>query len=405
MTNMVHDVIVIGGGIVGLAVAKRLGELTPGADVVVLEKESGLGRHQTGHNSGVIHAGVYYPPGSFKAKLCIKGAEATKKLATERGIPWRQTGKMLVATREDELPRMEDLFARCAENGLEAHKVSAEELAEREPNVQGLGAFFVPSTGIIDYRQVCSALAEIIVEQGGTIETGAAVDSITETATEVTVTAGDRTWQAQRLVVCGGIQADRLAQMAGVDPEIMMMPFRGEYYRLASRHHDIVNHLIYPIPDPELPFLGVHLTPMIDGTVTVGPNAVLGLAREGYAKGSLNFGDIVDMARRPASWKVARANWRVGIQEMRNSLSKKGYLELCRRYAPSLEVDDLRPYPAGIRAQAVRPDGSFVHDFLFKNTDRMLHVLNAPSPAATSALPIGEYIVDELASLGEVKRT
>lgn len=393
---MIHDVVVIGGGIVGLAVAKRLLDLKPDSSVVVLEKESSVGRHQTGHNSGVIHAGVYYAPGSLKAKLCVAGSEATKKLCEVRGIPWRETGKLLVATREDELGRMRQLAARSVENGLAVQEWSAAQLTEAEPNVTGVGALYVPSSGIVDYRKVAAVLAEIIAEHGGVIETGTQVDSITETATEVTVTADQRTWQAKQLVVCAGIQADRLAALAGLPPQITMMPFRGEYYRLASRHNNIVQHLIYPIPDPELPFLGVHLTPMIDGSITVGPNAVLGLAREGYAKGSVDWRDVKQLALTGSSWRVARTNWRVGLSELRNSVSKNGYLKLCQRYAPGLTLADLRPYPAGIRAQAVLPDGAFVHDFLFDRTERMLHVLNAPSPAATSALPIGEYIVDQL---------
>lgn len=393
---MIHDVVIIGGGIVGLAVANRILTNRPGTDVVVLEKEAEVARHQTGHNSGVIHAGVYYPPGSLKAELCRRGAQATKDFCDQHNLPWEQTGKALVATSEAELTRMAALKERSQQNQLEVHEWSAGELKEREPNVSGLGALFYPATGICDYGLISRTMAEVIEKQGGTIELSTPVESICERKDDVVVTSQGRAWRAKQIIVCGGIQADRLARMAGMKVDFKMMPFRGEYYRLASKHNDIVKHLIYPIPDPDLPFLGVHLTRMIDGSVTVGPNAVLGFSRDGYPKGSFNFRDVLSMAKFGGAWQVARQNWRTGLDEMRNSLNPSGYLELCRKYAPSLELDDLEPYPAGIRAQAVRADGSFMHDFHFMTTDRMLHVCNAPSPAATSAMPIAEHIVDQL---------
>jgi (S)-2-hydroxyglutarate dehydrogenase len=389
-----YDFCVIGGGIVGLATAVALQDTFPGCALVVVEKEADIGRHQTGHNSGVIHAGIYYAPGSLKARLCREGAAATKAFCTEHGIPFETCGKLLVATTPLELQRMDDLQTRAGVNGIECERLDAAELVAREPNITGLGALFVPSTGIVDYRLVCAALRRTVVDRGGAVELGARVDAITETDASVEIRAGPRSWTARQLVACAGLQADRVARLAGIDTDFQIVPFRGEYYRLPPSKSDVVRSLIYPIPDPELPFLGIHLTRMIDGSVTVGPNAVLGFAREGYRKGSVSGRDIATFARFPGFWKVIRSNFRSGAREMRNSLWRKGYLEECRKYCPSLTVEDLLPYEAGIRAQAVRRNGTLEHDFLFADTARTLHVCNAPSPAATSALPIGRMIAD-----------
>ncbi len=405
MSRPTCDIVVIGGGIVALATAVALLDQLPGCGVVVLEKEAGVGRHQTGHNSGVIHAGIYYAPGSLKARLCREGAEATKAFCTENRIPFETCGKLLVATTPVELGRMADLQDRAGVNGIACDRLSAAELVEREPNVVGLGALFVPSTGIVDYRQVCEALRQQVLRLGGAVELGAEVDRLVETADAVEVGAGDRSWTARQVVACAGLQADRVARLAGLDPEFRIVPFRGEYYRLPDSKNDIVRTLIYPIPDPALPFLGIHLTRMIDGHVTVGPNAVLGLARESYAKRAINRHDIADMVRFPGFWRVLRANLRSGAVEMRNSLWKRGYLRECRKYCPSLTVGDLLPYEAGIRAQVVHRDGSLEHDFLFAETDRMVHVCNAPSPAATSALPIGHMIAERVAAQRVSART
>jgi (S)-2-hydroxyglutarate dehydrogenase len=394
----VYDVGVIGGGIVALATAVSMLEMFPGSSVVVLEKEDGVGRHQTGHNSGVIHAGIYYAPGSLKARLCREGAEATKAFCTENGIPFETPGKLLVATTALELERMHDLEERAGVNGIACERLSAAELVEREPKVVGLGALFVPSTGIVDYRLVCEALRQRVLRLGGEVELGARVDHISETPSSVEVRAGERSWVVRQADACAGLQADRVARLAGLDPEFRIVPFRGEYYQLPVSQNDIVHSLIYPIPDPELPFLGIHLTRMINGRVTVGPNAVLGLSREGYRKGALNGRDIGALVAFPGFWRVVRANLRSGAVEMRNSLWRRGYLDACRKYCPSLTIDDLLPYEAGIRAQAVHRDGSLEHDFLFAETDRTVHVCNAPSPAATSAIPIGRMIADRVAS-------
>ncbi len=393
------DFIVIGAGIVGLATAREIQSRRPDARVVVLEKEAEVAIHQTGHNSGVIHAGVYYAPGSLKADFCRRGVDATIRFCTEHQIPVEQCGKLLVATTPLELERMDALEERCRQNKLDPIRLDEKELKAREPNVVGLGALFVKTTGIVDYVAMSRTLARLVVEHGGEVRTNSEVQGIVERDDGVEVKTADRVLRAKHLVVCAGLQADRMARMAGLDVDFQIVPFRGEYYRLNKRHNDVVKHLIYPIPDPDLPFLGVHLTRMIDGSVTVGPNAVLGFAREGYRKTQINLRDVLDMLRFPGFWAVMRKNLRSGINEFRNSLSKARYLELCRKYCPSLEVSDLEPYPAGIRAQAVLRDGTLVHDFLIKQTKRTLHVCNAPSPAATSALPIAEHIADQL--LGE----
>ncbi|MBN0978826.1 L-2-hydroxyglutarate oxidase [Pseudomonas hygromyciniae] len=393
---MIYDFCIIGGGIVGLATAMELLKRQPNASLVILEKEALLAKHQTGHNSGVIHAGIYYAPGSLKADLCKRGAEATKQFCSEHGIKFEVCGKLLVASTALEVQRMEALYARSQLNGMKVERLDAEQLRAREPNIVGLGGLFLDATGIVDYRQVCETMAEVIRRNGGEICLEKTVTAIAEDTDKVTVSTHDGAWQARHLVVCAGLQSDRLATLAGIDIDHQIIPFRGEYFRLPASKNNIVNHLIYPIPDPELPFLGVHLTRMIDGSVTVGPNAVLGLGRENYKKFSINWKDVAEYARFPGFWKTIWQNLGSGSVEMKNSLFKSGYLEQCRKYCPSLELDDLLPYEAGIRAQAVMRDGTLVHDFLFAQTPRMLHVCNAPSPAATSAIPIGEMIADRM---------
>ena len=393
---MIYDYCIIGGGIVGLATAMALLERQPGASLLILEKEAVLAQHQTGHNSGVIHAGIYYAPGSLKADLCKRGAEATKAFCTEHRIKFDVCGKLLVASTPLEVSRMHALYERSKQNGLKVEQLDAAELRRREPNIVGLGGLFLDATGIVDYRQVCQAMARVIEAAGGEIRLQTSVTAISESADSVTVSSLDQVWQARQLVACAGLQSDRLAKLAGVKIDHQIIPFRGEYYRLPASRNEIVNHLIYPIPDPELPFLGVHLTRMIDGSVTVGPNAVLGLGRENYRKFSINWRDVAEYASFPGFWKTIWNNLGSGTTEMKNSLFKRGYLEQCRKYCPSLEVDDLLPYEAGIRAQAVMRDGTLVHDFLFAETPRMVHVCNAPSPAATSAIPIGQMIAEKI---------
>lgn len=393
---MTYDYCIIGGGIVGLATAMALLERRPGASLLILEKEASLGSHQTGHNSGVIHAGIYYAPGSLKADLCKRGAQATKDFCGAHGIAFEVCGKLLVASNDQEVQRMQALYERSQHNGLKVERLDADALREREPNIVGKGALFLDATGIVDYQQVCDAMAKVIRQAGGELRLSTTVRAIQEHGDHVAISADGNAWRARQLVACAGLQSDRLARLAGVRIDHQIIPFRGEYYRLPASKSQIVNHLIYPIPDPELPFLGVHLTRMIDGSVTVGPNAVLGFGRENYRKFSVNWRDVAEYARFPGFWKTLWNNLGSGTTEMKNSLFKRGYLEQCRKYCPSLEVEDLLPYEAGIRAQAVMRDGTLVHDFLFAETPRMVHVCNAPSPAATSAIPIGQMIAEKI---------
>ena len=393
---MTHDYCVVGGGIVGLATAMRLLERDPGASLVLLEKEENLGSHQTGHNSGVIHAGVYYAPGSLKAKLCRLGAAATKRFCEDEGIPFEVCGKLIVATTAAEVKRMDALQDRCQKNDIDVRRLSKAELLEREPGITGLEALLVPSTGIVDYRQVARAMGDRIQKLGGCIRCNASVSAIEEKTDQVTVVTREKTYDARHLIVCAGLQADRLAAMAGLKVDYQVVPFRGEYFALPQEHNRIIRHLIYPVPDPDLPFLGIHLTRMIDGGVTVGPNAVLGLGRESYPKGCFSGRDIWSFVTFLGFWRMLARNYSSATTEARNSLFKRHYLEQCRKYCPSLKMEDLQPHVAGIRAQLVHRDGSLVHDFLFEQTKRMLHVSNAPSPAATSAIPIADCIIDKL---------
>jgi len=392
----VYDLCVIGGGIVGLASALHFAQSRPGARILVLEKEAGPGVHQTGHNSGVIHSGIYYAPGSLKARLCREGVEATVAFCKTYNIPFVTCGKLIVATNEAEHARMEALLERAAENRVDVEPIDAAELKRREPNIEGVGAIFVPSTGIVDFRAIGRALVDGLRGHEADIRFNAEVSSIRETDAEVVIQAGDDEWRAAQLICCAGLQSDRLARMAGIETDFQIVPFRGEYYQLPSEKNGIVKSLIYPVPDPALPFLGIHLTRMIDGSVTLGPNAVLGWARESYEKYSFSSRDTMEFLRFPGFWRLLAKHVRSGLDEFRNSMSKARYLAACRKYCPSLQLDDLLPYEAGIRAQAVLRDGTLVHDFLLKETPRMMHVCNAPSPAATSALPIGRMIVERL---------
>ena len=386
----------VGAGIVGLATARALLLRRPGLRVLVLEKADDIGTAQTGHNSGVIHAGIYYAPGSLKARLCRAGERATKDFCNVNGIRYETVGKLVVATDDVELERMARLEDRAAVNGLELMRLDAVRLRELEPHVRGVGALLSPATGIVDFREVARAMAGEIVALGGRVITRSQVRGITESSGEVAVESDGGDFHAHRLVACGGLQADRLAAMGGLEVDFRIVPFRGEYFQLPASRAGLVERLIYPVPDPELPFLGVHLSPTIDGRITVGPNAVLGLAREGYPKGSVRLRDVTAFATFPGFWRFARANIRTGVAEMRDSAFRSGYLRAVRKYCPELTLDDLRPYPAGIRAQAVTRDGTSVEDFMFRETKRQLHVCNAPSPAATSAIPIGEMIATKV---------
>ncbi|WP_308368542.1 MULTISPECIES: L-2-hydroxyglutarate oxidase [unclassified Microbulbifer] len=389
-----YDFIIIGGGIVGMSTAMQLQQAFPDRKVLVLEKEARLAEHQTGHNSGVIHAGVYYTPGSLKAKFCLEGNRATKAFCDRHGIPYLECGKLLVATNALEVERMKALWERTEANGLERYWLSAAELEEREPNITGKAGILVPSSGIVDYRAVTEAMGREFRTLGGEIRFGCTVTGIEELRSEVRIHSDRDTVAGRHLISCSGLMADRIVRMLGLEPSFRICPFRGEYYRLKPEHNRIVNHLIYPIPDPSMPFLGVHLTRMIDGSVTVGPNAVLAWKREGYRKTDLSLRDTLETLSYPGILKVLKQNLKPGLKELKNSLFKGGYLKMVQKYCPMLEKADLMPYPAGVRAQAVSRDGKLVDDFLFVNTARTINVCNAPSPAATSALPIGAHIVD-----------
>jgi len=393
---MTYDFAIIGGGIVGLAAAREILRARPNASIVVVEKESAVARHQTGHNSGVIHAGIYYEPGSLKARFCREGAAATKAFCAEQGIKFENCGKLLVATNDREHAQMEALFERAKQNGIKAERIDAAGLRRLEPNVTGTGALLVPSTGIVDYKLVASAFAQIAAAQGTDLQLGTEIIAIREDPDAVELSAAQQSWRARFLIVCAGLQSDRLAKLAGIKIDHRIVPFRGEFYTLPSSRAGLINHLIYPIPDPALPFVGIHLTRTIDGRIIVGPNAVLGFAREGYEKFSFQPRDVIDYMAFPGFWKVIGTHFGSGAEEMRNSLWKQGYLGQCRKYCPSLTLADLEPGLTGIRAQAVLRDGTLVHDFLFAETARMLHVCNAPSPAATSAIPIARMIAEKV---------
>lgn len=398
-----EDYLVVGAGIVGLATARALLLRRPGSGVVVLDKADDVATAQTGHNSGVIHAGIYYAPGSLKARLCRAGERATKDFCDANGVPYRTIGKLVVATDRLELTRLQALEGWAVQNGLDLERVGPDRLRELEPHVRGVGALLSRSTGVVDFREVARAMANEVRALGGRVVTRSEVRRIAEHdgagGGEVVVAADTGDFRARRLVVCGGLQADRLARLGGLDVDFRIVPFRGEYYQLPADRSGLVQRLIYPVPDPALPFLGVHLSPTIDGRTTVGPNAVLGFAREGYRRGSFRLRDTAAFAAYPGMWQFARRNARTGITEMRDSVFRAGYLRAVQKYCPEVTMADLRPYPAGIRAQAIRRDGTAVEDFLVRSTERQLHVCNAPSPAATSAIPIGEMVAARV--LGE----
>ena len=399
---MTYDYIIVGGGIVGVSTAWQLKQQLPDKRILLLEKEDGYSQHQTGHNSGVIHAGVYYAPGSLKAKFCREGVAATIDFCEQNDIPYEQCGKLLVATNSVEYERMEALYQRCIENQLDVEWLDAGQLKTREPNIAGIGGILVKTTGIVNYQLITTKMAEQFEAIGGEALLRHEVVSMEENEDQIEINVrtpnGNQQFDTKFLITCSGLMADRTTKMLGIETDFQIIPFRGEYYQLASKHNDIVNHLIYPIPDPDLPFLGVHLTRMIDGTVTVGPNAVQGWKREGYGKINISLRDILDMLSFSGFWHVLRKNWKTGLKETKNSWFKSGYLKEVQKYCPQLTIDDLKPYPAGVRAQAVLKDGTLVHDFLFAESARSLHVCNAPSPAATSAIPIGGYICEKVLS-------
>ncbi|MGW5369753.1 L-2-hydroxyglutarate oxidase [Streptomyces sp. NPDC004009] len=383
------DVLVIGGGIVGLSTAYAITRAAPGTRVTVLEKEPGPARHQTGRNSGVIHSGVYYRPGSLKARFAVRGAAEMVKFCAEYGIAHAVTGKLIVATERDELPRLHALVQRGRENGIPVRELGAAQIGEYEPEVRGLAAIHVGTTGVCDFVGVARQLARA---SGAEIRYGARVvrvDRRPERGVAVLTTSGDVV-RGRVLVNCAGLYCDEVARLTGDEPGVRIVPFRGEYYELARP--ELVRGLVYPVPDPAFPFLGVHLTRGIDGGVHIGPNAVPALAREGYGWGVVRPAELAGTVAWPGSWVIARRHWRYGAGELRRSVSKGAFLTAVRRLLPAAEESDLVRAPAGVRAQAVLRDGTLVDDFLIREGSRAVHVLNAPSPAATASLPIGREV-------------
>lgn len=391
-----YDFIVIGAGIVGLATAMRLQERYPEAALAVVEKEARPATHQSGHNSGVMHAGVYYEPGSLKARLCRAGLAQMVDFCRRQSIPFRQCGKLIVATDAAESVRLQHLHERAVENGVECRMLNARKLKQVEPNVCGVGALQVAETGIVDYAQVCRKMAEVVAARGGVIMFGAHVTAIDEDAANVRVETSIGTLTSGRLIACAGLHSDRVAALAGLGGDFAILPFRGDFYRLSPRRADIVRHLIYPVPDPALPFLGVHLTATIDGGMTVGPSAMLALKREGYTKTAVSLSDVAEMVRYPGLWRLLSRYPQAGLSECVHALSRRAYLRAIKRYCPSIERRDLAEHHCGVRAQAVSRDGRLIHDFLIERTPRTVHICNAPSPAATASLPIADAILDGL---------
>ncbi|MFD7611352.1 L-2-hydroxyglutarate oxidase [Streptomyces sp. NPDC059828] len=385
------DVLVVGGGIVGLSTAYALARSAPGTSVTVLEKESGPARHQTGRNSGVIHSGIYYRPGSLKARFAVRGAAEMVKFCAEYGIPHEVTGKLIVATDRDELPRLHALVQRGRENGIPVHELGPAQMAEYEPEVRGVAAIHVGTTGVCDFGAVAAQLAEVAGASGTRIHYGEEVQAVDRRPWGVAVrTSTGRIVRSKVLVNTAGLHCDEVARLAGDDPGMRIVPFRGEYYELTRP--ELVRGLVYPVPDPAFPFLGVHLTRGIDGGVHVGPNAVPALAREGYDWGTVRPRELAATIGWPGSWRIARRHWRYGAGELHRSLSKRAFAEAVGRLLPAVTQDDLRPVAAGVRAQAVLRDGTLVDDFLIRQGPRTVHILNAPSPAATASLPIGREV-------------
>ncbi len=392
------DVLVIGGGIVGLASAWQIQKRLPGARVTVLEKEGEVATHQTGHNSGVIHSGIYYKPGSSKARNCREGKRLLEKFCAEERIPFETCGKVVVATREEELPRLATLAARARANGVRCEQIGPERLRELEPHAAGLAALHVPETGIVDYVEVCDRLAQRVIAGGGRVVFGARVTKVGSGASGVRVRTGVGEFAAKAAVNCAGLHNDRVARASGARPMGRIVPFRGEYYEVKPEAAYLCRNLIYPVPDPAFPFLGVHFTRMIGGGVECGPNAVLALAREGYSWARINPRDCAETLFYGGFWRLAWRHGRTGLGEVWRSWSKAAFTRALQRLIPEVRAKHLHAAPAGVRAQVLLPDGGLVDDFLFEEQERVVHVLNAPSPAATSSLAIGAAVAERAAA-------
>jgi (S)-2-hydroxyglutarate dehydrogenase len=394
-----NRIAVIGGGIVGLAAAYALKQADSRAEVTVIDKEKQWGMHQTGHNSGVIHSGIYYQPGSYKARFARLGGELLINFCRQYDIPFEQCGKVIVATNERELLLLKNLYHRGLKNDLDLELIDQNRLREFEPHVSGIEAIYVKETGIVDYTKVCETMASLLKDAGAELLLNTEVERIVEGSLKVDVITNRGVRTFDLAVNCAGLHSDRIARASGIDTDLKIIPFRGEYYKLRPEKRYLVKNLVYPVPNPQFPFLGVHLTRMINGEVEVGPNAVIGFKREGYKKTDFDAKDVLDIFSFKGFWKLAFKYWREGIGEMVRSYSKKAFLKDLQRLLPEVEIDDLIPTTAGVRAQALRADGTLVDDFYIINTKRTVHVLNAPSPAATACLPIGEEIARRVADL------
>jgi len=395
---MNYDVVLIGGGIVGLATAYQLTERYPRLSLVVLEKEDRLATHQTGRNSGVLHSGIYYKPGSLKARYCREGRSQMVTFCEREGVAYETCGKVIVAVAEAERPRLQALYERGLQNGIRCERIGPERLREREPYVAGVEAVYVADAGIVDFAGVTRRLAEIIEARGQIVMTQTEVIGLQSGDGRVVLETTQGAMEGRYVVNCTGLFADRIARLSGQDPGVRIIPFRGEYFVLKPSARHLCRHLIYPVPDPAFPFLGVHFTRMIDGRVECGPNAVLALAREGYTFGTLVLRDLAEILAYRGFRRLARLHWKTALNEQRRSFSKRHYLRALRRLIPAVTPDDLEPRPPGVRAQTVRPDGTLSDDFLVLGTERVVNVVNAPSPAATAALHVGRHVVDALAT-------
>ena len=386
---------IIGAGIVGLAIGRELTLRRPGRRVLVLEKEDRVAAHQTGHNSGVVHAGLYYPPGSLKARLCTRGRALLREYCAERSLPYRECGKLVVAVREEELGRLDSLAERARANAVPGlRRVDAAGIREIEPHAAGLAALYSPHTAITDYPAVARAFAADIVAAGGEVRLGFPVTGIVAEGARLRLRSAEGELRVDELIVCAGLHTDAVARLAGDGPQPRIVPFRGEYLRVRPERAPLVRGLIYPVPDPRYPFLGVHFTRRVSGEVEVGPNAVLGLAREGYRRRDVRPADLVSLAAWPGTWRMARRHWRTGVRELRGSLSTRAYLRQARAYVPEIGPADVVRAGAGVRAQALDRDGTLVDDFRVHRFGRVTAIRNAPSPAATSAMAIAEHVVD-----------
>ncbi len=390
-----YDVIVIGGGILGLAVAMKMGAAHPIKRIAVVEKERDVACHQTGHNSGVIHSGIYYRPGSLKARLCVDGAEQMYRFCTALSIPFERCGKIVAATSHDEIPRLQELHRKGTANGVQGLRLlSPEDVLDIEPHVRAVRGMRVPSTGIVDFRAVTRSFARTFEGGGGAVLTGHEVTRIRNMDHEIRLETCQGELCSKAVVNCAGLHADRIARLAGAAPPCQIVPFRGEYYTVRPEKAHLVRNLIYPVPDPRYPFLGVHFTRMVDGTVEAGPNAVLAFAREGYSRTHISFEDLGEMMAFPGLRRLLARHWKAAVGEMRRSLSKRLFTLSLQKLVPSILARDLAPGGTGVRAQAIDKQGSLLDDFVIVRHGRMAHVLNAPSPAATSSLAIADYIVE-----------